>query len=162
MPIVARAYNAEMKNRLVYVELKTGHADNGPAWIGVSGGSKTGATLYFNGGAFKRLKGSGVGANYFNIETGDEYWISGIKKDNKDRHWAGGGPVAIDRAIVAEYLTETGRETLPANLYLTDLAPPKQEEHHSQLEHRSFSAQAVSAQGSSIPESRNAVIKRKG
>ena len=29
---------------------------------------------------FQRLKGSGISGNYFDVETGDEYWISGVKK----------------------------------------------------------------------------------
>ena len=31
-----------------YIELKTGYADNGPAWIGNVKESKTGKTIYFN------------------------------------------------------------------------------------------------------------------
>ena len=37
----------------------------------------------------------GIARNYFDAETGDEYWISGPKKNGQDRHSAGGGPVAI-------------------------------------------------------------------
>ena len=61
--------NLVRKDRLVYVELKSGYSDNGPAWTGIAGASKTGATVYFNGGAFKSLKGSSFGANFFDINT---------------------------------------------------------------------------------------------
>lgn len=28
-----------MKDRLIYIELKSGYSDNGPAWIGIAGAS---------------------------------------------------------------------------------------------------------------------------
>ena len=77
-----------MSERLVYVELKSGQSNSGPAWISIATTSKTGAKIYSNGIAFRSLKGSGFIANYFDIETGEEYWISGVKKNNQDRHWA--------------------------------------------------------------------------
>ena len=42
---------------LRYVELKSGHSDNGPAWIGYVTESKSGRTLYFNGRGLMKLKG---------------------------------------------------------------------------------------------------------
>ena len=42
---------------LRYVELKSGYADNGPAWIGYVTPSKSGRTLYFNGRALRKFKG---------------------------------------------------------------------------------------------------------
>jgi len=73
-----------------YIELKTGYNDNGPAWIGRVQVSRSGQTVYFNGRAFKR-RGGGASGNHFDVETGDNYWISGVKKDGRDRHWAGSG-----------------------------------------------------------------------
>lgn len=125
-----------MKDRLIYVELKSGYGDNGPAWIGIAGASKSGATIYLNGEAFKSLKGSGIGANYYNIVTGDQYWISGIKKNNQDRHWAGGGDIIIDTDAVELYLKEMNYSKLPRNLIVEKLLPAKQEEEHSKLEHQ--------------------------
>ena len=61
---------------LLYVELKSGYADNGPAWIGKGFYSKSGKTIYFNGEAFS--KKWGIIGRYFGEEG--EYWISGIKK----------------------------------------------------------------------------------
>src|SRR5262245_5530489 len=46
---------------LKYIELKSGYADNGPAWIANVSISKTGRTIYFNGRALKRTK-SGIAA----------------------------------------------------------------------------------------------------
>ncbi|MEM9573355.1 MAG: hypothetical protein AAF996_17955 [Pseudomonadota bacterium] len=149
-----------MKDRLIYVELKSGYSDNGPAWIGIAGASKTGLTVYSNGKAFRSLKGSGIGANFFDIETRDEYWISGIKKNNQDRHWAGGGEVAIDRLAVNDYLAETGFQALPSNLIPTDLLPAKQQSHHRELEHSRLEDRSELFKGE-VPGSRAGVIKRK-
>lgn len=149
-----------MKDRLIYVELKSGHSDNGPAWIGIAGASKTGATIYSNGKAFRSLKGSGISANFFDIETGDEYWISGIKKNNQDRHWAGGGEVAIDRLAVDAYLAETGFQSLPSNLIPTDLLPAEQQLHHRELEHSLLEDRSELFKGG-VPYGRAGVIKRK-
>jgi hypothetical protein len=89
-----------MESQLKYIELKTGHAHNGPAWIGKVEFSKSRKTMYFNGHA---LKGNGHGVCY-DVETRDIYWISGIKKNGQDRHRFGNGRIMIDRLVVDEYL----------------------------------------------------------
>ena len=76
---------------LKYIERKTGYADNGPAWIARVRLSKSGRTVYFNGKALKRTGGQGIPGNHRDIETGDEYWVSGVKKRGVNRHWAGSG-----------------------------------------------------------------------
>ena len=96
---------------LRYIELKTGYNDNGPAWIGLVKMSRTGQTIYFNGKALKR-GAQKYSANFWDLETGDEYWVSGVKKDGSDRHWAGSGKVFIEEAAVAEYLAITGASEL--------------------------------------------------
>ena len=40
---------------LMYIELKTGHSDDGPAWIGYVKTSKTKKTNYFNDHAFQNI-----------------------------------------------------------------------------------------------------------
>ncbi len=84
------------------IELKTGYNDNGPAWIGNVKESKSGKTIYFNDHAFQKYHGAF--SNYIDIETGDEYWISRVKKNGEDRHWAGSGKITIDRKVIDEYL----------------------------------------------------------
>lgn len=96
-----------MNPEIKYIELKSGFSDNGPAWIGLVEFSKSGQTIYFNDLALKKLKNPGFGANHFDIETGEEYWVSGIKKNGQDRHWAGGGKVLIDESIISDYLSLT-------------------------------------------------------
>ncbi|MEN4759082.1 mannose-1-phosphate guanylyltransferase [Chryseobacterium sp. C39-AII1] len=91
-----------MKSKIMYLENKIfGHT--GPAWIGFVEFSKSGQTVYFNGKALKKLKNPGTYGNHFDIETGEEYWVSGVKKNGQDRHWCGGGKVMIDRNSIDEY-----------------------------------------------------------
>ncbi len=101
-----------MQDRLMYVELKSGYQDNGPAWIGRAYFSKSGRTVYFNGLALQRSGGQGGSGNHFDPTTGEEYWVSGIKKKGRDRHSSGSGKVMIDRNVVGEYLKLIGRESL--------------------------------------------------
>lgn len=111
-----------MKSRIMYVELKTGYSDNGPAWIGKAFFSKSSKTIYFNGKAFKGGRRE--------LISGDLYWISGVKKDGTDRHWAGGGKISIDKSVVKEYLEFIGNKSLPKNKFeVVELNnnPPKEE-----------------------------------
>ncbi|HEY2581810.1 MAG TPA: hypothetical protein VGI43_08390 [Mucilaginibacter sp.] len=95
-----------MKSRLMYVELKTGYNDDGPAWIGTAFFSKTGRSVYFNGLYFVKGERHSSG-NHLEFISGDSYWISGYKKNGEDRHWAGAGKIKIDKGAVAEYLKIT-------------------------------------------------------
>ena len=113
-----------MKSELRYIELKSGFGDNGPAWIGMAKFSKTGRTVYFNGKAFKNSNACGISGNYYDIENGDEYWISGVKKNGTDRHWAGGGKIMIDRKTVDHYLSQVDFDKLDKNRFeLVDIEP---------------------------------------
>ena len=110
---------------LRYIELKTGYADNGPAWIARVKLSKSGRTIYFNGKALKRAA-RGVSGNHYDVQTGQEYWVSGVKKRGLDRHWAGSGIVSIEAAAVSEYLQLTGAEELDGSRFqvIADLEEP--------------------------------------
>lgn len=88
----------------MYIEHKTDQSDRGEAWIGAVEYSKSGRTIYFNGQAFKAPRSGNFNHNFYDLETGEEYWISGVKKNGQDRHWCDGGRIKIDRAIVEEYL----------------------------------------------------------
>lgn len=50
------------------------------------------------------MKLGGTSGNHYDLETGEAYWISGVKKDGQDRHWAGGGRIKIERRIVDQYV----------------------------------------------------------
>ena len=104
-----------MIHDLMYIELKTGYSDDVPAWIGYVKTSKSKKTIYFNDHAFQKLVGGC--SNYVDIENGDEYWISGLKKRESNRHWAGRGKIAIDRRAIKKYLELIGEKELPMNLF---------------------------------------------
>ncbi len=72
-----------MRTRIMYLEDKSDSL-TGPCRIGRVRFSKTGSTLYYAGRAFQSLKGSGFKANYFDVETGDPFWISGPHRDGAD------------------------------------------------------------------------------
>lgn len=106
-----------MKSEIKYIEQKSGYNDNGPAWIGLVSFSKSGKTIYFNGQAFQSLNGNGISGNYYEIESGNEYWISGIKKNQKDRHIYGTGKIYVEKRILDEYLKIINLPHLNPNLY---------------------------------------------
>lgn len=93
-----------------YIELKSGFSNDGPACIGIVKTSKSGKTIYFNDKAL--VRGNGMLGNHFDIETGEEYWISNIKKNGEDRHWSGAGKIKIETAVVPEYLKIIGAAKL--------------------------------------------------
>ena len=103
-----------MNLQLKYIELKTGHAHNGPAWIGYIELSKSGQTIYFNG---KALNGNGHGA-CSDKETREIYWVSGIKKNGQDRHWYGNGKIQIGKNAITEYLKIMGLDKLDPRKYI--------------------------------------------
>jgi hypothetical protein len=94
-----------MKSRIMYIECKANGLE-GEASIGRVTFSKSGATLHYRGKSFQSLKGRGFKSNYFDIETGEHYWISGPRRDGQDRLYAGGAPVKIDDDVFDEYCSE--------------------------------------------------------
>jgi len=124
-----------MRTEIKYLELKSGFSDNGPAWIGLVSFSKSGKTIYFDGKAFQSLDGTGIYANYFDLESGNEYWISGIKKDMTDRHKFGGGKIFVEKRILNEYLKIIGKSELPKSEYeLVEVETEKPTERINELE----------------------------
>src|SRR5687767_14154438 len=91
-----------MKSRIMYIESKASGL-TGPARIGRVTFSKTGKTLYYQGRTFQSLKGAGFKANFFDVATGEEYWISGPRKDGADRLYGGRDIVEIDPDVQREY-----------------------------------------------------------
>lgn len=94
-----------MKARIMYIEYKGGDL-TGPARIGRVTYSKTGSTLYYGGRSFQSLKGSGFKANYFDVESGEHYWISGPRKDGADALYETNVPTDIDEDVREEYWME--------------------------------------------------------
>tara|TARA_R110002012_G_scaffold113174_1_gene259159 strand:- start:884 stop:1474 length:591 start_codon:yes stop_codon:yes gene_type:complete len=102
-----------MRTEIKYLELKSGFSGNGPAWIGLVSFSKSGKTIYFDGKAFQRMGSARIQGNFMDIESGNEYWISGVKKDLSDRHKFGGGKILVEKRILSEYLQIIGKSELP-------------------------------------------------
>ena len=94
------------QTRIMYMELKSGQGDSGRARIGRVCFSHTGRTIYYKHQQFRSCGGQGIAGNYYDVATGEEYWISGPKKNGQDRHWAGSGPVEIDPDVAEEYWKE--------------------------------------------------------
>lgn len=86
----------------MYMEYK-GSDLTGPARIGRVTFSKTGRTLYYGGKSFRSLKGAGFKSNYYDVETNEQYWISGPRKDGKDRLYGERVPIEIDEDVREEY-----------------------------------------------------------
>lgn len=85
----------------MYIEEKANGLE-GEARIGRVSFSKTGRTIYYGGRKFQSLKGAGFKSNYFDVESGEHYWISGPKRNGQDRLYGGGG-VEIDADCRDEY-----------------------------------------------------------
>ena len=73
----------------------------GPARIGRVTDSKTGKSRSCRGRDFATLKGKGFKANFQDVESGAQYWISGCKKDGLDSLYP--NLIEIDEDIREEY-----------------------------------------------------------
>lgn len=88
----------------MYIENKS-EGLSGSARIGRVTFSKSGKSIYYGEKEFRSLKGHGFKANYREVASGDEYWISGPKKNGSDRLYGERIPIEIDEDIREEYWT---------------------------------------------------------
>ena len=112
-PLKAKATDDAMTKqkyppRIMYIEYK-GEGLHGSAWIGRVNFTRTGATLRYRDKSFQSLGGDGYKANYFDVETGEHYWISGPRRDGTDRLYKSDWPVEIDEDVREESWTEIRR-----------------------------------------------------
>jgi hypothetical protein len=138
--------NSSVVKLLRYVELKSGYSDNGPAWIGYVTSSKTGRTLYFNGRGLLKLKGQRRqdAGNYMDVESGEGFWVSGVKKNGEDRHWAGSGKVLVEAAALTDYLKTIGARVLDLSRYeITDAIRSTDIDRLSKLANARLEAQPI-------------------
>jgi len=90
----------------MYIESKA-EGLSGPARLGRVTFNRTGCTLYYKGQSFQSLKGRGFKANYYETKTGEEYWISGPRRDGLDRLYGKSAQVVeIDDDVREEYWVE--------------------------------------------------------
>lgn len=102
------------RTRIMYIERKAGNL-TGPTRIGRVTYSKTGATIYYRGKEFRSLKGTGFKANYYDVENGEEYWISGPRKDGCDALYATNVRTEIDDDVRGEYWTQIRKQSSKSN-----------------------------------------------
>jgi hypothetical protein len=103
------------KNKIMYIEYK-GDSLAVPGRIGRVQFSKTGKTIYYNGRKLQSLKG-GYKANYYDVETGEEFWVSGCKQEGDDTLYP--GIIEIDEDVREEYWREIRK--LPENAHLISI-----------------------------------------
>ena len=87
----------------MYIECKAGGLE-GPGRIGRVAFSKSGRSIRYREQEFQTLSGRGSKANYFEVATGEHYWISGPKKKGGDTLY-GRGVIEIDEDVREEYWT---------------------------------------------------------
>ena len=98
----ARLTGTKGPSEIMYIERKAGKL-TGTARIGRVTFSKTWKTVYYKGKAFQRIDGGGFKSNYYEKESGEEYWISGPRKDGSDRLYGEPLPIEIDENVREEY-----------------------------------------------------------
>lgn len=100
------------ESRVMWIERKDGLV--GPARIGRVTFSKSRKSIRYQGRTFRTLDGRGFKSNYVDVESGDEYWISGCRKDGRDALYS--TEVAIDEDVREEYWTRIRRLPEKVNL----------------------------------------------
>lgn len=86
----------------MYIECKAGGL-SGAARIGRVRFSKSRQTLYYGDQQLRRLPAGGYKANHYDVATGEEYWVSGPKRNGGDRLYGERVPVHVDEDVRAEY-----------------------------------------------------------
>src|SRR5258708_28293790 len=88
MPTTQKAKPTD--GRIMYIEDKS-NGLVGPARIGRVTFSKTGRNIYYQDRIFHRFKG--FKANYYDLKTGDHFWISGPKRNGGDTLYVSNTPI---------------------------------------------------------------------
>ncbi len=71
----------------MFVQLKTGHGtDKGPAWISAVRFNRSWKTAYWHDKTLRRRQG--FDTNFYDIETHEEYWLSGPHRDRADTRYS--------------------------------------------------------------------------
>src|SRR5258708_38433185 len=89
--------------RIMYIENKDGDIDGVSGRIGWVTFSQSGRSVYYRGRTLRRAKGGGIRGNFYDEATGQEYWISGVKKEGSNQHWAESIDVQVDGDALEEY-----------------------------------------------------------
>ena len=92
----------------------------GPARIGWVNVRDKGKRLDYGEQSFRTLRGRGFKSNYYDIETREEYWISGCRKDGRDALY--NTDAEIDDDALEEYWLNIRRQ--PKNKCISRLSVP--------------------------------------
>jgi hypothetical protein len=95
--------NRGLKRRLMYIENKDGEIDGANGRVGWVTFSKTGQTVYYRGRTLEKGEGQGIRGNFLDTATGEEYWVSGVKKRGSNVHWAEHISVEVDADAMDDY-----------------------------------------------------------
>ena len=99
----------------MWIEYK-GEGIVGPARIGWVEVKDRGKRIDYQGRSFRTLSGDGFKANYYDIETGEHYWISGCRKDGCNALY--NTDVEIDDDALEEYWLNIRKQ--PENLKIKE------------------------------------------
>jgi hypothetical protein len=98
--------------RVMFVQLKTGHnTDQGPAWISRVRFNRSWKTAYWHGKTLRRWRGMSD-ANFYDVDSGAEYWLSGPHRDQADTRYSNIRPT-IDDDVRCAYEAFLGDIPLP-------------------------------------------------
>jgi hypothetical protein len=95
-----KIHNGAVPDRVMFVQLKTGYqVDRGPAWISVVHFNRSWKTARWHGKALRRCQL--IDANFYDVETHDEYWLSGPHSDRRDTRYSNIRPSVDPEAATA-------------------------------------------------------------
>ena len=87
-----------MPGRVMFVQLKSGHdIDRGPAWISVVHFNRSWRTALWHGKTLRRASGM-FDANFYDVETQEQYWMSGPHRDQRDVRYSAVRPTVDEDA----------------------------------------------------------------
>ncbi len=71
----------------MFVQLKTGFdVDRGPSWIGWVEFNRSWKTARYRGRELRKYASRGD-ANFYDVNSGEEFWLSGPKRDRTDTRY---------------------------------------------------------------------------
>ncbi len=95
----------------MYLQIKTGYdTDLGPAWISRVRFSKTWRTAYWRGRTLARF--AGHDSNFYDVDTREEFWMSGPKRDETDGRYSNALP-RVDEDAQEVYAAFLNGASLP-------------------------------------------------
>jgi hypothetical protein len=98
---VSAAMMHVVAERVMFVQLKTDHEiDRGPAWISRVRFNRSWKTASWHGRTLRRARGL-FDANFYDVETGEEFWLSGPHRDRADTRYSRIAPTIDDDVRIA-------------------------------------------------------------